>query len=109
MKDIDKQKIYDIRIEKINNKTEKETFYFIYAEDCENEEIKTMFKNAKKNGYSNASDVTEAFGVKIISADSLIEYYEEIRDCNHLNWKIIDKSYKNNNWQNENVLFENLN
>lgn len=80
-----------------------------YAEDCENEEIKTMFKNAEKNGYSNASDVTEAFGVKIISADSLIEYYEEIRDCNDLNWKIIDKSYINNDWQNETALFENLN
>ena len=80
-----------------------------YAEDCKNEEIKTMFKNAKKNEYSNASDVTEAFGVKIISADSLIEYYEEIRDCNDLNWKIIDKSYINNDWQDENVLFENLN
>jgi len=31
MKDVTKQKIYEIRIEKINNKTEKETFYFIYA------------------------------------------------------------------------------
>jgi hypothetical protein len=31
MKDVAKQKIYEIRIEKINNKTEKETFYFIYA------------------------------------------------------------------------------
>jgi hypothetical protein len=31
MKDVTKQKIYDIRIEQINNKTEKETFYFIYA------------------------------------------------------------------------------
>jgi hypothetical protein len=31
MKDIANQKIYEIRIEKINNKTEKETFYFIYA------------------------------------------------------------------------------
>jgi hypothetical protein len=89
----------------------KEDFFknsISYAEDCENEEIKIMFKNAKKNGYSNASDVTEAFGVKIISADSLIEYYEEIRDCNHLNWKIIDKSYKNNDWQDDEILFQNL-
>jgi hypothetical protein len=31
MKDVTKQKIYEIRIEQINNKTEKETFYFIYA------------------------------------------------------------------------------
>jgi len=30
MKDVTKQKIYEIRIEQINNKTEKETFYFIY-------------------------------------------------------------------------------
>jgi hypothetical protein len=31
MKDVTKQKIYEIRIEKINNKTEKETFFFVYA------------------------------------------------------------------------------
>jgi hypothetical protein len=31
MKDVTKQKIYEIRIEQINNKTEKEPFYFIYA------------------------------------------------------------------------------
>lgn len=31
MKDVTKQKIYEIRIEEINNKTEKETFYFVYA------------------------------------------------------------------------------
>jgi hypothetical protein len=31
MKDVTKQKIYEIRIEQINNKTEKEIFYFIYA------------------------------------------------------------------------------
>lgn len=31
MKDVIKQKIYEIRIEKINNKTEKETFFFVYA------------------------------------------------------------------------------
>jgi len=79
-----------------------------YADDCKNEEIKTMFKNAEKNGYSNASDVTEAFGVEIISADSLIEYYEEIKDCNDLNWKIIDKSYKNDDWQDEGIPFKNL-
>jgi len=31
MKDVTKQKIYEIRIEKINNKTEKETFFFVYV------------------------------------------------------------------------------
>lgn len=31
MKDATKQKIYEIRIEEINNKTEKETFFFVYA------------------------------------------------------------------------------
>jgi hypothetical protein len=31
MKDVKKQKIYEIRIEKINNKTEKKTFFFVYA------------------------------------------------------------------------------
>lgn len=31
MKDVAKQKIYEIRIEEINNKTEKETFFFVYA------------------------------------------------------------------------------
>lgn len=31
MKDVTKQKIYEIRIEEINNKTEKETFFFVYA------------------------------------------------------------------------------
>lgn len=80
----------------------------LHAEDCKNEEIKKMFKNAQKNGYSNASDIMEAFGVEIISADSLIEYYEEITDCNNLNWKIIKKSYKNNNWQDDEILFQNL-
>ena len=31
MKNVAKQKIYEIRIEEINNKTEKETFFFVYA------------------------------------------------------------------------------
>lgn len=31
MKDVTKQKIHEIRIEKINNKSDKETFYWIYA------------------------------------------------------------------------------
>ena len=31
MKDVRKQKIREIRIEKINNKSDKETFYWIYA------------------------------------------------------------------------------
>ena len=31
MKHVTKQKIYEIRIEKINNKTEIETFFFVYA------------------------------------------------------------------------------
>ena len=78
------------------------------TEDCENEEIKTMFKNAEKNGYSNASDIMEAFGVEIISADSLIEYYEEIIDCNDLKWKVIEESYRNDDWQDEGSLFEAL-
>ena len=89
----------------------KEDFFknpILYAEDCENEEIKTMFKNAEKNGYSNASDIMEAFGVEIISADSLIEYYEEIIDCNDLKWKVIEESYRNDDWQDEGSLFEAL-
>jgi hypothetical protein len=71
-------------------------------------QVNSFNEHAKKNGYSNASDVTEAFGVEIISADSLIEYYEEIKDCNDLNWKIIDKSYKNDDWQDEGIPFKNL-
>jgi hypothetical protein len=31
MKDVTKQKIHEIRIEKIKNKSAKETFYWIYA------------------------------------------------------------------------------
>ena len=31
MKNVTKQKIHEIRIERINNKSAKETFYWIYA------------------------------------------------------------------------------
>ena len=106
--------IDNIFIEKTPTNTKdlhKEDFFknsILYAEDCENEEIKTMFKNAEKNGYSNASDIMEAFGVEIISADSLIEYYEEIIYCNDLKWKVIEESYRNDDWQDEGSLFEAL-
>ena len=104
----------NIFIEKTPTNTKdlhKEDFFknsILHAEDCENEEIKTMFKNSEKNGYSNASDIMEAFGVEIISADSLIEYYEEIIDCNDLKWKVIEESYRNDDWQDEGSLFEAL-
>ena len=104
----------DIFIEKtpVNIKDlHKENFFknsISYPFNCENTEIKTMFENAEKNGYSNATDVTEAFGTDIIYIDNLIKDYGEITNFKDLNWKIIDKSYKNNDWQDENTLFEAL-
>jgi hypothetical protein len=52
--------------------------------------------------------VTEAFGTDIIFIDNLIKDYGEITNFKDLNWKIIDKSYKNNDWQDENTLLEDL-
>ncbi len=44
MKDVRKQKIHEIRIEKINNKSDKETFYWIYAHV--DDEVKIIGKSS---------------------------------------------------------------
>ena len=67
-----------------------------------------MFYHAEKKGYSESTDIYEAFGVEIIPIEDLLEDYDEIMECENLQWKIINESYDNENWQIENILIENL-
>ena len=67
-----------------------------------------MFYHAEKKGYSNPTDIYDAFGVETITTENLLEDYDEIVECENLQWKIINESYDNQNWQIENIMFENL-
>ena len=57
MKDVTKQKIYEIRIEKINNKTEKETFFFVYA-NIDNE-VKIIGRSTIKTKVLSYNCITD--------------------------------------------------
>mgnify|MGYP000441893730 CR=1 FL=1 len=54
MKDVTKQKIHEIRIEKINNKSDKETFYWIYAHV--DNKIKIIYSATSSNLGNNGRD-----------------------------------------------------
>jgi hypothetical protein len=89
----------------------KENFFnnsISFIESCTDTDIKKMFYHAEKKGYSNPTDIYDAFGVETITTENLLEDYDEIMECENLQWKIINESYDNENWQIENILIENL-
>ena len=89
----------------------KENFFknsISFIDSCTDQEIKKMFYHAEKKGYSNPTDIYDAFGVETITTENLLEDYDEIVECENLQWKIINESYDNQNWQIENIMFENL-
>ena len=89
----------------------KENFFknsISLIDSCTDQDIKKMFYHAEKKGYSNPTDIYEAFGVETITTENLLEDYDEIMECENLQWKIINESYDNQNWQIENIMFENL-
>jgi hypothetical protein len=89
----------------------KENFFknsILLIDSCEDLEIKKMFNYAKKKGYSNPTDIYDAFGVETITTENLLEDYDEIMECENLQWKIINESYDNDDWQDETKAFENL-
>ena len=89
----------------------KENFFknsISFIDSCTDQEIKKMFYHAEKKGYSNPTDIYDAFGVETITTENLLEDYDEIVECENLQWKVINESYDNQNWQIENIMFENL-
>ena len=89
----------------------KENFFknsISFIDSCTDQDIKKMFYHAEKKGYSNPTDIYDAFGVETITTENLLEDYDEIVECENLQWKIINESYDNQNWQIENIMFENL-
>ena len=89
----------------------KENFFknsISFIDSCTDQEIKKMYYHAEKKGYSNPTDIYDAFGVETITTENLLEDYDEIVECENLQWKIINESYDNQNWQIENIMFENL-
>jgi hypothetical protein len=89
----------------------KENFFknsISLIDSCTDQDIKKMFYHAEKKGYSNPTDIYEAFGVETITTENLLEDYDEIMECENLQWKVINESYDNQNWQIENIMFENL-
>lgn len=89
----------------------KENFFknsISFIDSCTDQDIKKMFYHAEKKGYSNPTDIYDAFGVETITTENLLEDYDEIVECENLQWKIINESYDNQNWQLENILIENL-
>jgi hypothetical protein len=89
----------------------KENFFnnsISFIDNCADTDIKKMFYHAEKKGYSNPTDIYDAFGVETITTENLLEDYDEIMECENLQWKIINESYDNENWQIENILIENL-
>ena len=89
----------------------KENFFknsISFIDSCTDQDIKKMFYHAEKKGYSNPTDIYDAFGVETITTENLLEDYDEIMECENLQWKIINESYDNDDWQDETTLFENL-
>ena len=89
----------------------KENFFknsISFIDSCTDQDIKKMFYHAEKKGYSNPTDIYDAFGVETITTENLLEDYDEIVERENLQWKIINGSYDNQNWQIENIMFENL-
>lgn len=89
----------------------KENFFnnsISFIDSCTDPDIKKMFYHAEKKGYSQSTDIYEAFGVETIPIEDLLEDYDEIMECENLQCKTINESYDNDDWENETFLFENL-
>jgi len=109
--DFYKDNIFIERTPKNIQEVYKENFFnnsISFIDNCTDPDIEKMFHHAEKKGYSNPTDIYEAFGVETITTENLLEDYDEIKMCENLQWKIINESYDNDDWQDETKAFQNL-